>query len=481
MTALAAAAVIPFWVTELPPAIDLPQHLAQARLLDETLMGTRPELTVTPWYFPNTLIYWVLLALWKALPPMTSGRMILSVLALMWISATLLLTLCRNRAVSNWLIATPVVFNTLFNWGLLNFLLGWPLFCLFVCAVLAQHRRHKPLLACLAGIALYYAHALWFAFANLWLAILLITSPAMRGQRIRLCVAMLPGWLLATHWYPELTVLRKSSGVETGILWGLMPIDRAGLSALRDSLLGSIHTPLETAFLFGIGVWLALILATRRDDIENKTDKPLILAASLMILGYWSLPAAYMNTIFFNSRWLPCGVTLLLLALPKPRLSIATPATISVGFAALLSAATIRAWSNWAVEAVGGFHESLLQIDSSDRVIGLNLFYNSEDIKGRPGLQLFSYAQALRGADVFFSFTEHYSGSVQFKSPPPPNPTRALVWSPATIQCKHLYGYTKIIVNGTDIMHEELVERLHLERLNNNDGTWRTYRIQYCY
>jgi len=50
-------AILPFWVVSVPPSTDLPQHLSQIFLFEETLAGNRPELIVTPWYYPNTLVY----------------------------------------------------------------------------------------------------------------------------------------------------------------------------------------------------------------------------------------------------------------------------------------------------------------------------------------------------------------------------------------------------------------------------------------
>lgn len=165
------AAVLPFWTTALPPATDLPQHLGQMYLLDQTLAGARPDLVVTPWFYPNTLIYAPLYAFWKLLDPIGSGRLMMSALAASWLCATWLLCATYRRPVENWLLGTPLVFNFLFNWGLLNFLIGWPLFCLLMVVVASPDSRRRSVLLLLVALLLYYAHALWFVMANAWIAL----------------------------------------------------------------------------------------------------------------------------------------------------------------------------------------------------------------------------------------------------------------------------------------------------------------------
>lgn len=155
------ATVMPVWFVAIPPATDLPQHLGQIFLLEETLAGARPELVVTPWFYPNTLIYALLYAFWQLTDPLAAGRITLSVLAGSWVLATYVLCASRQRPVANWLIGVPLVFNFLFYWGLLNFIVGWPIFCLFITVAGSKGARFKPIQLTVIALLLYYAS---FAF-----------------------------------------------------------------------------------------------------------------------------------------------------------------------------------------------------------------------------------------------------------------------------------------------------------------------------
>lgn len=467
-----ACAVTPFWVTALPPSTDLPQHLSQIFLLEQTLSGARPELTVTPWYYPNTLIYWLMYGFWLVAEPITSGRLVLSTLALLWIAGTYLLCVTYKRPIENWLIGAPLVFNFLFTWGLLNFLIGWPLFCIFLALIGQPDSPRKAWRLVLVCLMLYYAHALWFLVANVcWGLQILNSETTRRGARVW---PVLPAWLLALRWYPELAANRSSSGVDTGVIWDPMPLMRLRPDYLVDSALGSLQASLEPIFCLLIGVWLVLVLLTRRQELEVATNKTLLTAACLMVLLFWSCPGKYMNTIFFGQRWLPCSITLLLLALPAPCLPRRYLMMLGGGLLAVFSAVTVRYWHDWEEEQLDGFLSAVALVDKGDRVIGLNLNDVSVFLKGRTGLHLFAYAQVLRGAEPHFSFTEHYSGIVQFKSRPPPN--QYPVWSPAKVSGAQVKDFHKILVNGDERMHALARKHWCLVQIGEAQTSWRVYR-----
>ena len=93
-------------------------------------------------------------------------------------------------------------------------------------------------------------------------------------------------------------------------------------------------------------------------------------------------------------------------------------------------------------------------IDKHDRVFGLDMLRSSLYIKGRPSLQLFSYAQALRGADLNFSFTEHCSRIVQYRTEHAANPGRKLIWEPETTRREDMVNFNKVLLNADQSLHE---------------------------
>lgn len=434
--------------------------------------GSRPELMVTPWFYPNTLIYAPLYALWKVADPVVCGRMILSTLAVAWLWSTWLLCAVYRRPVENWLVGAPLVFNFLFSWGLLNFLIGWPLFCLLMVVVAGSVSPRRNVLLLFIALLLYYAHALWFVMANAWVVLQMLQRHG--KDRWTLLWPMLPAWGFALAWYPQLAANRKHSGVETGPVWDTLPHQRLDSSYLSDSLLGSIHAEIEPAFCMLLLFWLVGIAASRWRELRETTDKPLLCAAALLLLAFWMLPDIYMNTIFFNRRWLPCAVALLLLALPAPRLSRIYSLTMGAGLLLTFAAVTVKQWQEWEEEQLEGLFAAISLAEKGDRLMGLNLYDGGAFVKGRPGLHLSVYAQVLRGAEPHFSFTEHYSGIVQFRIPPPPNPNGS--WSGFKRTPAQVRSFDKVLVNGDERIHAYARQRWKLVQIGGAETSWRMYR-----
>ncbi len=474
LTLALIATTFPFWLVALPPATDLPQHLSQIYLLEQTLAAARTDLVVTPWFYPNTLIYWLMYGFWKITDPISAGKLTMSSLAGFWVIATWALCRLHRRPLENWLIAIPLVFNFLFNWGLLNFLIGWPMFCLFITIVGNQKLRFRSVWIVIVAFLLYYAHALWFAMANVWLTTQIMEH---RGkERLKVAWPLLPPWILALTWYPQLAMNRQSSGVETGLIWGAMPHERLAPTYFTNSALGSMHAEIEFFFSMLLLAWITCIIFTRKKELEQTTDKPLLVAACLMLLAYWALPSVYMNTIFFNQRWLVFGLILLLIALPAPRLPRLYQMTIGVSCILAFTVVTVKQWKEWEVEQLEGLQEALALVSKGERLIGLNLIDGSTFVKGRPGLQLFSYAQALRGAELHFSFTEHYSGAVQYRSRPPLNPYKQTVWSPYRATAQQIRDFDKVLINGDERLHAFVSKQLNLIQIDETQASWRLYR-----
>lgn len=441
-------------------------------LLDQTLAGSRPELMLTPWFYPNTLIYGLMYVFWTIADPVTCGRLVLSALAAAWVGATWLLCVRYRRPWENWLIGTPLVFNFLFNWGLLNFLIGWPLFCLLIVIAGEPVSRRRTLLLLVAASLLYYAHALWFVMANLWIALQMLRRDG--RDRWSLLWPVAPAWLLALAWYPQLAAHRKSSGVSVGASWDPLPYQRLDTDYLVSSLLGNIHADIELAFGLLLAIWLVGIVVTRWRDLAETTDKALLCAAGLLLLAFIALPDMYMNTMFFNQRWLPCGAALLLLALPAPRLPRLYAVTIGAALLVTFTVVTVKQLREWEAEQLDGLLDAIALVNRGERIIDLNLYDGSAFIRGRQGLHLFAYAQVLRGAEPHFSFTEHYSGVVQFRTPPPPNPNGT--WSAFQRTQSHVKAFDKVLVNGDEKIHMYAQQRWNLVQVDQARTRWRLYR-----
>ncbi len=469
------ATIIPFWFVRIVPSTDLPQHLSQIFLLEQTLLGLKPEFTVSPWYYANTLIYVPMLVFWKLAPPLIAGQITLSFLASSWILSSYWLAKNLNRPLISWLITTPLIFNFLFTWGLLNFLIGWPIFCLFIQFIYAEASRYRIIKLAFCALLLYYAHSLWFLIANIWLFVICIDEKFKR-ENWDLFLSMVPAWLAVAFWYPKLSLARSLSGVSTTPEWLSTPAQRLHFDYLVNSALGATNGPLEGFFFAFLLVWIVLVLISYGYKTSQLINRSLFIASTVLFLIYWTAPDLFMNTIFFNRRWFPCCLILLFLSLPEPLLSKNLVISIGVVWIILFSMLSSKAFYDWENEQTTGFLQTLGEIDKKDKVFGLNIMDGSLYIKGRPGLQLFSYVQALRGAETNFSFTEHASGIVQYKTPLPKNETRQYIHSPLLTLPKHIVGFNKILVNGDEPLHEFAKNRLDLELIYASNGTWRLYK-----
>src|SRR5688500_13216945 len=80
--ACAVAVAIPFAVTDFAPLTDLPQHMAQVRMLFEALSG-KSQLYRLQWWTPYATAYGVLSLAWWAAPPLLASRLGAALIALL--------------------------------------------------------------------------------------------------------------------------------------------------------------------------------------------------------------------------------------------------------------------------------------------------------------------------------------------------------------------------------------------------------------
>ena len=227
---------VPFAFVAWPPSTDLPQHVAQMRLVTETLRG-QGDVYALNWLWPNTLVYGIVAAGWVMLPPGLVGRFTLIVLAGMWVTAVFLVAWRRDRALAAAVVASFLVFNHALYWGFLSFLVGWPLFLVWLVAVDAdgvkRGSRRDPVRLALLGVLLYYAHALWFLAGLGWLVLGELLRRDRPPTAVLRLAALLPVALMAAARYPQLAALRRAMGFDVGVHWKTSPLYRLQPGAYR--------------------------------------------------------------------------------------------------------------------------------------------------------------------------------------------------------------------------------------------------------
>jgi hypothetical protein len=473
-----ACTALPLLAVDFLPSTDLPQHVAQVRLLGDAL-AARSDTYQIGWTSPGTLIYGLLAAGCALFDPIAAGRVVVLLLALASTGATALLAWRRGRAPEAVALASVLTFNASLSWGFLNFETGWPVFVLWVLLTSERRQQAGPgwWLALTANAVLLYAsHALWFLLGAVWCV---ASFPWKRGwtrATVAPVLALVPPSLLAGFWYRDVRAFRAIAGFNLEPRWFTPPWRRLHPDWLVDATFGSLEGTLEPVAFGAIALWVVAAVVSHGRDLRRAVDPRLAALSATFLTLALLLPDMYMNTVRFAQRWAPAGLATLLLALPAPR---ASPALLRFGVAGLVltfSLATTAAYKSYEREELSGLSASLQAVPTGARVLGLDLVKHSEFIIGRPFLQMVAYAQALRGAELAFSFASHGSSIVSYRRPRVEAWTGGLDFHPERLRPSDLEHFDVILVNALAPMHQVFECYPGVEPLTSHPGRWRLYR-----
>lgn len=477
VTMILLLAMAPVFITEFSPITDLPQILTQVQQYNKLQITINPELTIAPWYYPNNLIYHPMIVLSKFFNPMLTGKITIALILVISIISSYALTKIYNLSVASWILSNSLLFNISFYWGFISFLIGWPFFCLLLMTTKLKAHTGKTLITAAVLVLLYLSHSLWLLMGTTWLLISCINEGFHRLPRKMLELS--PAWLLAQSWYPKMIANRSSSPIDLSARWQTNVTERLYLENLTDAALGGIPGSIEPIIIIIVVIWIATSAIQSRIIKTLTVSKPLYIAALVVLSAYIAFPDIYVNTIKFNKRWLAFGLILLLIALPQPKIKYVSNTILgAIGLICFISllAATIKSWIDFNYEDADGFSESLQHIDESHRVLGLDYYRGSLNVKGQPTLQFFSYASAIKGAHPSFSFAEHYSGIVQANLHGKINKHRSYVAEPGLATEESVKEFDRIIMSGNDTQHSFWAKQLNLVQINKSETIWRTYQ-----
>lgn len=428
------------------------------------------------WLTPYGLVYLLLGASWAVFGPLHAGRMGALLLALMWVGAVHWLAWRRRRSSAAAVLATVVVFNHTLYWGFLSFVAGWPLFVLWLEETSGERARSwRPatglrLLGC--GALLYFTHALWFAFAGLWLALRgLVDRLPWKVQLLRLA-SLTPLAVVALLWFPRLAERR----FETPPMWVTNPLQRLLPREILDSALGGLQGTTEPLILSVLLGWVLFSVAHHRREWPARADRGLLLAAGLFFVLYLMLPDKFMNTIQFGQRWLPFALVSLLLASPPPPLRSAFRKAIATAVLAAFCGATALTWVTFERVELAGLREALEALPPAPRVLGLDYVRHSPRIKESPFLQAFAWAQVWKGGELNFSFADFAPSPVIYREPRVPPWTVGLEWMPFSLRLSDLRHFDFVILHGDEPAHLQVATRANLEPVTNT-RPWALYRV----
>ena len=466
----------PFVVVRIPPITDLPQQLAQIRLFVETLAHPDGPYRIQ-WFTPYTLSYLLLGVAWRLCQPEVAGRMAMLALAVIWTVAVHGLAARRRRPAAAAVLVSVLFFNHVVYWGFLSFAIGFPVFVwwfLVTTRPSSLYFRWTEAMQFLGVAALLYvSHALWFAAGVAWFALWSLTARVPVRTIVLRFASFAPVVIVAAVWYPQLA----AAGFVSPTMWEAPPTARLSFSWLVDALFGGLRGSTEYIVCAALVAWIVVAAWQHRDNLAARIDREMLLVAALFALLALLLPDLHMNTIDFAARWAPEALILAVLALPAPLYRPALLRVAAVAFVAVFCLATALAWTRFDRLELSGLHEILASLPAERRVLGLDFVKESEIIKGRPFLQMFAYAQVVRGGQLNFSFAQFAPMLVVYKTPRRPPWTNTLEWFAERVQPSDFQYFDLVLVNGAPSVHDDFLRQPNLTA-DHGVGRWWLFRVK---
>jgi len=464
----------PFVSVRFPPITDLPQHLAQIRLLHEALANPESPYRIQ-WLTPYILAYVPLALAWQLSPSESAGPIAMVSLALLWTVAIHWLAFKRRRPAAAAVLGSALFFNHTTYWGFYSFEMGLPVFVLWFLLTsrpeAAFRRRDVPFFL-VTALLLYLSHALWLAAGMLWLVAKSVTSRVplrTAGAQLASCAPVLA---MAAIWYPRLA----ENGFTSPTRWVSTPSGRLSFTFLMNAVFGGLQGLAECVAAAALAGWIVLGVYQHRGRLRTTIDRDLGLAALLFMTLALFLPNLHQNTIAFASRWIPAAAIFVLLAMPAPAWERGIRNAVAVTALAMFVVVTAFAWLRFEQDEHSGLSESLAVLPANMRVIGLDYVKTSPVIMGRPFLQTFAYAQVVRGGELNFSFAQFAPMAVVYRTPRRFSWTSGLEWRPERVKPSDFVHFDYALVNGDASRHASLAALPELRPLT-AEGRWRLYRI----
>ncbi|HTV21782.1 MAG TPA: hypothetical protein VMG12_23995 [Polyangiaceae bacterium] len=224
--ALALLAILPLWVGEYMPMVDVPQHAAQLSIGQH---WQDPEFGYqryfhTNWMTNQLFAYSVVHGFMSVLPLVPALKCTLS-LALLGVPLAAWLLLSRVGGDRWWSLAVfPVAYNFCFYWGFLNFIVTIPLGLVFVALAVgyakAPSTRRALLLAAYAH-GLFFAHVLVLAYSGLIAALIILARAPSRRDKLIGCGALASILPAVAAWWATIQGLAPSTtGTPVYGYWG---------------------------------------------------------------------------------------------------------------------------------------------------------------------------------------------------------------------------------------------------------------------
>ncbi len=251
------AGVIPLWVCNLIPAVDMPQHLhmisIMTRLQDPTTLY--PEFfALRPGVVTYLGYYYLVIAFNTFLPLELANRVVLSLCIVGLPLAMAFLLRSFRRPAWPALMTVPLAYGDTFAWGFVNVTAAIPLAFVacgaFVRCIADGPRRWRwAVLLAIATVGVLLCHVQVFIFLGFALPFLLFTTRAPDGgmlamkPRLPALVGLAPSLAQLAFWADA--TFGKRSRVATDYFWNLPTVPEAR----QHSILAAIRNALDSHYV----------------------------------------------------------------------------------------------------------------------------------------------------------------------------------------------------------------------------------------
>jgi len=415
-----AAAIAPFWASELLPYQDGPQHVAAVRVLADY---HSPGFAFDRWFeldlgrLQYLGFYLPAAAIAKVTGPDAAVRIMLSLIAVATSAAfwMLLGAFGRDRRLA---VFAPAVFHTTpLYLGFFNFIESIPLALTLLALTERELRRPALRRAAVMGIggaALLWLHPSALAFALGGSGVLAITSAEPRRRMARALAPYLPALLLLGAWALQALASRDGPGApaRTPPHWLGLKYQVLDLLRYGNVLAGTWD---ECFVLALVALFGALIAVRPRAGIERAWRLPLLAALSLAAYMVAPFDIGYMG--YIHTRALPF---LVLLAIASPPIAQGRKtAAILIAVVALqicYQAQVARAYRAFDREAqVTELHQVLRAAEPGKSLIGILDSTQSQVMQFQAYLHFAAYYEVLRGGRARYNFAETPWTPVRFR------------------------------------------------------------------
>ena len=459
---VAIFATAPAWIVRHPPLQDLPFHLATIRVIHDF---NDPNLHFSDFYnleiFKTAYVGYYLVASFFAY---FLGSYKANILMMcLYLGGTplaireLLIALKKDERLC--LFAIPLGVNVMFTYGLLPFVIGFPVMFLgmaYAARDIEKPTRRTGIILGVLGVVCFFAHVLpFFLFGVVYALFFPWETPR---KWVRAALPAIPSVILAAWWFFG-SAAGKAAETKHGQGGGLFaspPLDVSFSQILQWSTnVFSDQSDEKWLLVLVIVAIVALGFSQGERDQSSPLSRRYFIVVLVCIGGFVSL-ADHLGDVWLLAQRFPvpgllCAIPLLRMPRAPTRRIIATLGLLYACYGSVIN--TCQHFIKFELEDVGDFDEAIASMAPGKKVCGLIYDKGSSVVPNAVFLHFVSYYQAEKGGLVMFSYAgfPHWPFTYKPDQFPPPGKMARLrwEWTPEQTPINEIYPYYDyVLVRG---------------------------------